>query len=312
MKGKDLAIIVIKILALAVVLLALNGIGSTFLPATDGTSPEAAASAEAPQSTVEQSTTPPSGSFMALVFGIMLLQTIALAYPTLRSKWHGWKLVAGLFVLYFGSTTFVSQLESLVYLGGKMPDGMVVGLMLMGIFAASLFSPIAVLVLGRWKAASAGPIGHREPATPGEWTWKIALAAFVFLALYYLFGYYVAWQIPVLRDYYGGSDPGSFVAQMQSVAEGTPWMIPYQYLRSLIMVGLAVVLIRMMKGAWWEVGLAASLLFAVPIVYLLLPNPMMPEAVRIGHLIETLPYQFLFGWFAAWLFCRVGTDKLSA
>ena len=37
-----------------------------------------------------------------------------------------------------------------------------------------------------------------------------------------------------------------------------------------------------------------------------LPNPMMPEAVRLTHLVETLPYQFLFGWFVAWLFGRGG------
>jgi hypothetical protein len=38
---------------------------------------------------------------------------------------------------------------------------------------------------------------------------------------------------------------------------------------------------------------------------------MMPEAVRMGHLVETLPYQYFFGWFAAWLLCRVGADKLE-
>jgi hypothetical protein len=67
---------------------------------------------------------------------------------------------------------------------------------------------------------------------------------------------------------------------------------------------LALPVILMMKGPWWEAGLALSLLFAVPTAYLLFPNPLMPEAVRMTHLVETAPYQFLFGWFVGWLFAR--------
>lgn len=305
MNGKELGLLILKILVLAVVLMMVNGIASNFLPATS--EPGAESEAAAPAS-------PPSGSFMAIVITVMFLQTIALAYPIVRSKWHGWKLTLGVFVLYFGTVTFMSQLESLVYLGGKMPEGMLAGLFAMGALAAAVFAPIAVLVLGKWNrpAADATPRLHYEPKSAGEWAWKIASGGLIFLALYYLFGYFIAWQIPALRDYYGGTDPGSFIAQMRSVAQGTPWMIPFQYVRSLMMVGLAILVIRMMNAAWWEVGLAAAMLFAVPIVYLLLPNDMMPEAVRMGHLVETLPYQFLFGWIAAWLFCRLGASNHSA
>ena len=41
--------------------------------------------------------------------------------------------------------------------------------------------------------------------------------------------------------------------------------------------------------------MAVSFLFAVPTIYLLFPNPVMPEEIRMTHLVETLPYQFLFG-----------------
>ena len=88
-------------------------------------------------------------------------------------------------------------------------------------------------------------------------------------------------------------------------------MLPFQYLRSLLWVALAVLAIRMMIGSWWQVALAVSLLFTVPAFYLLLPNPMMPDTVRITHLVETAPYQFLFGWFVVWLFCRLGAGGPS-
>ena len=309
MKGKDLGILLVKIVVLAVLLMMINGIGSRFLPAA-----EADGAGQISEAVVESAPAPPSGSFMALVLFVMLLQTVALAYPVMRSKWSGWKLALAVFLLYFGTVTFMSQMESLVYLGDKMPNGMLPGLFAMGLFTAAVFSPVVVLVLGKWKAGTAASAtsGHREPTSAGEWAWKTAVGGLVFLSLYYLFGYFVAWKNPLLRDFYGGTDPGSFFAQMSSIVESTPWMLPFQYLRSLLWVALAVLVIRMMKGSWWQVALAVSLLFTVPAIYLLFPNPMMPDAVRMAHLVETAPYQFLFGWFVVWLFSRLGAGRLSA
>lgn len=309
MKGKDLGILLVKIVLLTVVLMMVNGIGSRFLPAA-----EAEDAGQISEAVVEGAPAPPSGSFMAIVLVVMLLQTVALAYPIMRSKWSGLKLAFAVFLLYFGTVTFMSQIESLVYLGDRMPNGMLLGLFAMGLFTAAVFSPIAVLVLGKWKAetADSGTPDYRAPTSAGEWAWKTAVGGLVFLSLYYLFGYFVAWKNPILRDFYGGTDPGSFFAQMSSVVESTPWMLPFQYLRGLLWVALAVLVIRMMKGSWWQVALAVSLLFTVPAIYLLFPNPMMPDAVRMAHLVETAPYQFLFGWFVVWLFSRLGAGRLSA
>jgi hypothetical protein len=61
----------------------------------------------------------------------------------------------------------------------------------------------------------------------------------------------------------------------------------------------------MMKGDWWEAGLAVGLLFAVLMnAQLLLPNPYMPQAVRMTHLAETAPSNFIFGWVIVWLLNR--------
>lgn len=296
-----------KTIALTIVLMMLSGIGSKMLPSTmtGGGNGESVSS---------QAATPPSGSFLGMVLTIMFVQVVALAFPIVRSKWRGWRLAGTVFVLYFGTVTFMSQIESMVYLGGKMPEGLISGLFGMGLFIAAVFSPIAVVTLGKWKTAPL-PSGNSisEPNPPldlGRWAWRVAAAGGIFLALYYLFGYYVAWKDPALRAYYGGSDPGSFLAQMRSVVEGTPWMVPLQFVRGLLWVGLGLLVIRSMKGAWWHAGLATALLFAVPSLYLLFPNPVMPDFPRVTHLIETLPYQFLFGWFLAWFFRR-RTDSMA-
>lgn len=289
--------ILAKLVALTIVLIALSGVGSGLLPVVDSSGGAA------------QPAVPP----LSLLFGIFFFQVLALAVPILWSRWTGWRLSAAIFVVYYGTVTVVTQIESLVYLGDKMPGDLVSGLFVMGFFVAAVFSPICVLVLGRWKA---GPTEDRLPAPAlevGRWGWRVAAAGLVFLGLYYLFGYYIAWQDPELRAYYGGTDPGSFLAQMKGVVETTPWMIPLQYVRGLMNVGLGLVVILAMRESWWRAGLALSLIFAVPALYLLMPNPLMPDFPRVTHLVETLPYQFLFGWFLAWFLCRrpAGTQRRS-
>jgi hypothetical protein len=100
-----------------------------------------------------------------------------------------------------------------------------------------------------------------------------------------------------VRTYYGGSDPGSFLAQIRSVLRDTPLLLPLQAVRALMWTAIAAPVIRMMKGPWWETGLAVALLFAVVMnSQLLLPNPLMPQEVRMVHLLETATSNFLFGW----------------
>lgn len=281
------SILVLKILALTVALVVLSGIGSLFLP-TDISDPGLA---------VDANSASPAVAPISLILAIMLCQVLALTLPIMRSRWHGFRLTLTVGVVFFGTQTFMSQVESLIYLGGKMPQGLVTGLFIMGFFVAAMFSPIAILILGRWKKNPELGNADQNELILGKGGWRFLFAGLVFLCLYYLFGYYVAWQDADLRTYYGGTDPGSFIAQMHSVVSTTPWMVPIQYLRGLLWVGLGLLIITSMRGPRWHAGLACALLFSVPALYLLLPNPVMPDFPRITHLVETLPYQFLFGWF---------------
>jgi len=136
----------------------------------------------------------------------------------------------------------MSQIESMVYLGAHMAPGMLRGIVLMGFVNALLFSPVLVLGLGKARARpdTPGEAGRRLQMPWTTWTWKLTVGAAVFTSLYYLFGYYVAWKNPALREYYGGTDPGSFLAQMAGIVRGTPWMLPLQFVRGLLWMLLAL------------------------------------------------------------------------
>jgi len=58
----------------------------------------------------------------------------------------------------------------------------------------------------------------------------------------------------------------------------------------------------MLKGQMVETALMLGLLFGVVMnAQLLIPNPYMPEAVRMAHLVETASSNFIFGLLVGWL-----------
>ena len=129
-----------------------------------------------------------------------------------------------------------------------------------------------------------------------EWLWKLAVIAIAYVILYFTFGYFIAWRDPAVREYYGGTDEGNFFSNMAATVTNMPWLVPFQIFRAMLWTALALPVVRMMRGNWSETALAIGLLFAVVMnTQLLLPNPYMPEAVRITHLIETASSNFIFG-----------------
>lgn len=236
---------------------------------------------------------------------VCFLNTVVLAHIILRSRWVGWRLIATAFFVFYGVMTFMSQIESAVFVT-RLPSGMLPRLFLMGALIAAPFSVLAVLILGKRKADTVNTeLNARLVMPTKEWAWKLAVIAIAYLILYFTFGYFIAWQNPAVREYYGGSDEGSFFANMSTVLANTFWLIPFQILRAMLWVAIALPVIRMMKGQWQETALTLGLLFAVLMnAQLLLPNPYMPEAVRMTHLIETASSNFIFGFLIGWLLAQ--------
>jgi hypothetical protein len=251
-----------------------------------------------------------TGASTLLLFAVCLLQVMVMTHLILRSRWTGWRLAVAVFFVFYGVTTFMPQIESAVFLT-RLPAGTLPRLFLMGVLIAVPFSGLAVLILGKRKAGVVDTQPNSRLVMPAsEWAWKLAVIAVVYVILYFTFGYFVAWRHPGVAEYYGGVDPGSFLAQMRIVLRNTPWLVPFQILRALCWVALALPVIRMLKGKWPETALSLGLLFAVVMnAPLLLPNPYMPEPVRMAHLVETASSNFIFGVFVGWLLTQHHSEE---
>jgi hypothetical protein len=230
---------------------------------------------------------------------VSLIMTLMLAYLALRSRWHGWKLAGALFIVFYMLYAFLGWIELLAFpaVSRQMPPGMLNGLLIEGLILGTPFSILAVWILGRSRKDPAQDEANDRLQMPAsEWIWRLAVAAILYVIVYFTFGYYVAWRTPGLPAFYGGTDPGTFLGQLANVMRDTPWLYAVALFRGLIWAGIGCIIIRMHKGRAWEVILATGLSFTVLMnASLLFPNPFFPPVVSHAHTIELVSSNFLYG-----------------
>ena len=243
---------------------------------------------------------------------VSLINAAVWTYVILRSRWAGWKLVLAVFFVFFGVSTVMPQIET-AYFITRLPSGMLPRLFLAGMIVAAVFAPLAVLILGKTKSHANKSSGDSRLNMPvGVWIAKLSLIVIAYLIIYFTFGYFIAWRNAAVQAYYGGSDPGSFMAHITSLLRNEPLLFLLQAVRALLWTALAVPVIKMTNGKWWESGLAVALLFGVFMnSLLLLPNPLMPFEVRMAHLVETASSNFLFGWLLVLILLAMPPIRLS-
>src|SRR5216683_5077720 len=212
-----------------------------------------------------------------------------LSYVILRSRWHGWMLAGAIFVAMYGISTVAIQVESVAFLSNKLPQGMIRALFVQGAIVGALFAPLAVLVLGKWRAASLrAPMPPAGPPRLASILLRLGLLVAAFVFLYMFFGYYVAWRNTDLQRYYGGPELASFWAAGRHNWTSSRWIYALAAFRALLHIACLYPLVRMLHTSRRESALAAALFLTCWTTALLLPNPLMPASVARSHFWETL------------------------
>ena len=234
-----------------------------------------------------------------------VLVAAVLSWMIARSALSGWPLVGAVFLAYFGLGTFMLQIESVVFLPRHLPPGFVNRLFAMGAAMGLVAAPAAVWIHRRFRPSpSEGRVPSGIPAAPGEWTLRLAWLAAAYVALYFLAGYFIAYRNPDVVAYYDDANVGSFAAQMLKVWRTAPWLFALQVLRGILWVTCVIPFIVSFRGRPWELPLLVGCAFSVWLVMLLVPNPYMPESVRMSHLVETASSNFVFGCIVGASFVR--------
>jgi hypothetical protein len=239
---------------------------------------------------------------------IALASLLVIAALILTSRWNGWRLAVGLALAYYGAITFVTQIETWYFLSAiTVSSQLLQRLFAMGIPTALLFIPLAVWGLGKGRAAT-DPSPNPALVMPvQQWIWKLAAIVVMYLLLYWGAGYFIAWQNPELRAFYG--QPGEalpFLTHTANTLRHEPRLFPFQILRALVWVLCALPVIRGSRVKPWWTALLVGLFFSVPQnIGHIIANPLLPIAsVRLSHLIETASSTFIFGTIVVWLLHR--------
>lgn len=239
---------------------------------------------------------------------IALANLLVIGALILASHWSGWKLAVSLALAYYGAVTFMTQIETWYFLSSVTVGAQLLPrLFLMGIPTAFLFIPLAVWILGKGRATTETSHNLALVMPAKQWIWKLAAIVVAYLILYWGAGYFIAWQNPELRVFYG--QPGDalpFFTHTANTLRNDPMLFPFQILRALLWVCCTLSVIRSSRvNPWWTallVGLFLSVPQALPLI---IENPLMPIAsVRMSHLVEGASSNFIFGTIVFWLLHR--------
>ncbi len=236
------------------------------------------------------------------------------------SRWYGWKLSVVLAFSYYGAVTFLPQIETWYFLSKiTVDEKLMFQLFVMGLPVAFIFIPLAILILGKRRESYNIKPAYDFILPIRQWVWRLIAIAMIYLVLYWCAGYFIAWQNPTLRTFYGS--PGEITPfwehTIQTLASD-PGFFPFQFLRAILWALCAVPIIKGSKTNICLTTLLLGLFFTIPqTLGLCLENPLMPHAsVRLSHIIEVFISNFLFAIAIVWLlksgFEKTGkNDKLN-
>ena len=215
---------------------------------------------------------------------------LVLVLNHLRGSWLN---VAGiLWIFFFACMTFFPQSEVLFFLRNPWPILRLT--VCMGVTVATLTCCFAAIF-----RPNRSTYQNTAPSKPNWIHWRSLLLVPLYVFLYLMFGYFVAWQFESVRQFYSGtSELLSFWSHMTS-DQVLQRVLPLQLARGALWALLMVFLARQLTGNRTLICICTGLAVSIWMnSQLLLPNPYMPEDVRMIHMLETASCNFLYGLLA--------------
>jgi len=233
------------------------------------------------------------------------INTAAVLFFVYNSRLRGIKLSVALFLIIFAIQYFMSQIETLWFNDSlKMPLNTVLMLVTGGGIMSILFSITATWMTGKFKTLDYPTTQINKPCIKQLAKPVALLSIAIWPLIYFTAGYFIAWQFAEIREYYSGSTEmeSLFVMMQENVASGLYF---FQILRGALWVSIAILVFMSTNGSWIRKGIIMGVLLScLGSSQLLLPNPIMPEMVRLGHLLETSTSNFLWGFVLAWFLAK--------
>jgi hypothetical protein len=131
---------------------------------------------------------------------------------------------------------------------------------------------------------------------------KILLIAVIYIIIYNLFGYFVAWQFEATRIYYTGHSElkGFFTMLFQNFSDLK--FVIVHFFRGILFGIAGYLFYTLLECSKSKKLLILALIFGGFGFQIILPNPVFPEMVRISHFVETTSSMMVFGLIVGFIF----------
>ena len=230
---------------------------------------------------------------MIVVF--LLTQFSLILYLIKRLNLWGVKLFLSTTLIFWGLQTFMTQSETW-YFREAMPaitNKELLNLFLRPLITAVTFIPLAIWILGKWKQDTESS----TPQTKSNLQWKEVLwLSAAYVIIYFVFGYFVAWQFEAVRLFYSESaENAGFIGQIQQTLQTQSFIFLFQFFRGFLWIMIGFPIVLYLKGSNKEKILACVFLYSLSAIQLIVDNPFMPQQVRMAHLLEIAASNGLFG-----------------
>jgi hypothetical protein len=209
------------------------------------------------------------------------------------SSWRGAKRVLGITFVVFMISSFMTQIETLFF-GDAFAALTRMDVVL--IMLQSLPSTVGATMLAVKFYGGKDTVSESGLKLNRQLVIRIVVLMLIYTAIYFLFGYFVAWQFEELRVFYTGStEDAGFIGQLANNWSDQPIIFPVQCLRGIMFASFLIPLLSMLSHNKKAFITSACLVYLTTAVVLVIPNVLFPDAVRRVHFIEITSSMLLFG-----------------
>lgn len=232
---------------------------------------------------------------------------LAIVYVVKKSTWGNKLLVYSLIGVLLMVHSFMMQIETF-YFHSAFPALAYADIFL--IFIANgipIFAGVPLaMYLFRKNADRQNSVQSISLPTIQELTAKLTMIGLVYVCVYFLFGYFVAWQLAELRLFYSGStEEIGFFAQQIVNWEEYPSIYPFQFFRGVLFGVFILPFVLMFKSNSRVLFTSIFLVYMSTAFPLTIPNALFPESVRWAHFLEMLSSMFVFSIIVWYIYDKV-------
>jgi hypothetical protein len=231
-------------------------------------------------------------AFMLLI--VKFVYASIVYYIIKTSSASGIRLIAYVYFAIIGLSSIMTQVETLIFLGAfpALTTWQVGQFVLASSISGILFVPFAVLIYGRKKE------NNFYKDKPTFAVFKIFILSILYVGIYLFFGYFVAYRFDAVVDFY----------KNRTDLYSTTAFLTIQFIRGTFWVIFIMPLLNSINTYKKKVISSIFMYSLLPTIPLIIPNPVMPSLVRLGHFLEVSSSMALFGFLIAWV---MNSEKIS-